>query len=70
MKKKLFNGLFSFASYPQGADSLPPPLRVVKTGKNNLKKGNYPLLPIGPIGIGERFRDLAKHIKFRTCSAL
>jgi hypothetical protein len=38
-------------SSPQGALSLPPPLRVVKTGKNHLNEEITPLLPTG---IGER----------------
>ncbi len=36
----------------QGADSLPPPPRVAKTGKNHLNEEITPLLPTG---IGERF---------------
>jgi hypothetical protein len=36
----------------QAADPLPPPLRVAKTGRNNLKEEFTPLLPTG---IGERF---------------
>jgi hypothetical protein len=39
--------------YPQGADSLPPPLRVAKTGKNQLNvEIGTPLLPTW---IGDRF---------------
>jgi hypothetical protein len=34
----------------QGADSLPPPLRVAKTGKNHLKEE---ITPLHPTGIGE-----------------
>jgi hypothetical protein len=37
---------------PQAADTLPPPLRVRKTGRNHLNEGFTPLLPTG---IGERF---------------
>ncbi len=36
----------------QGADSLPPPLRVAKTGKNHLSEEINPLLLTG---IGERY---------------
>jgi hypothetical protein len=37
---------------PQGADHLPLPLRIAKTGRNHLNEEFTPLLPTG---IGERF---------------
>jgi hypothetical protein len=37
---------------PQGADPLPPLLRVAKAGRNHLNKEITPLLPTG---IGERY---------------
>jgi hypothetical protein len=44
---------------PQGADSLPPPLRVAKTGKNHLNEEITSLLHTG---IGERFIQTISHL--------
>ncbi len=48
--------------------SPPPPLRVAKTGKNNLNEEITPLLPTG---IGERFSqtisDLGHAARLRRC---
>jgi hypothetical protein len=43
----------------QGADSLPLPLRVAKTGKNQLNKEITPLLPTG---IGRRFSQTISNL--------
>jgi hypothetical protein len=45
---------------PQGTDSLPLPVRVAKTGKNNLNEEITPLLPTG---IGERFSQTILNLR-------
>jgi hypothetical protein len=52
---------------PQGADSLPPPLRVAKTGKNHLNEEITPLLPTG---IGERFSQTISNLGHGICKLL
>jgi hypothetical protein len=44
---------------PQGADSLPLPLHVTKTSKNNVNEEITPLLPTGT---GERFSQTISNL--------
>jgi hypothetical protein len=45
----------------RGADPLPIPLRVAKTGKNHLNEGISLLLPTG---IGERFSQIISNLGY------
>jgi hypothetical protein len=44
---------------PQGAESLPPPLRVAKTGKNHM---NDEITPLLPTGIGEQYSQTMSNL--------